>query len=119
MNILLFVPASILIIIIFCIPILRYIWLSFHAYSVLTNLSIVQNSGSNWIRVIGDERFWRKPEIIADSIGFMVNENPDNFSGCQLIDQFYLRGKGIVDFSKYQCVPGCEPPTMDEFFDEN
>ena len=49
----------------------------------------------------------------------MVNENPIDFSGCQLIDQFYLRGKGIVDFTKYQCVPGCEPPTMDDFFDKN
>ena len=68
---------------------------------------------------LGDERFWRKPEIIADSISFMVNENPNYFSGCQLIDQFYLRKKGITDFTKYQCVPGCEPPTMDDFFGEN
>ena len=29
-----------------------------------------------------------------------------------LVDEDYLRSKGVEDFSKYQCVPGKEPPTI-------
>ena len=59
MNIILLLPATILIAIIFGFPIIRYFWLSFHASSVLTGLNIVPNYGSNWIRLFTDDRFWR------------------------------------------------------------
>ncbi|WP_320667739.1 sugar ABC transporter permease [Prochlorococcus sp. MIT 1307] len=59
MNILLFLPAAILIIIVYCIPIFRYTWLSLHASSVMTGLKIIPNNGGNWNRIISDDRFWQ------------------------------------------------------------
>ena len=56
---LLFLPAGLLIIIVFGIPIVRYTWLSFHASSVLTKLEVLPNNGANWIRILGDDRFWQ------------------------------------------------------------
>jgi hypothetical protein len=44
----------------------------------------------------------------------IVNENPRDFSGNQLIDEIYLRSLGITNFDTYQCVPGSEPPKMNE-----
>ena len=30
------------------------------------------------------------------------------------LDEPYLRTKGVTDFSKYQCVPGSEPPNIND-----
>ena len=57
---------------------------------------------------LGDERFWRKPDIIVDSILSILDED-STFTGHQLIDEIYLRKKGITDFYKYQCLEGYEP----------
>ena len=57
---------------------------------------------------------WRKPSILVDAIMSMVSETPEKFRGQQLLDELYLRSKGVKDFSKYQCVPGAEPPTMEQ-----
>ena len=51
-------PALVLIAVIFGCPILRYVWLSFHADSVLTGLQPVANGGANWLRLLADDRFW-------------------------------------------------------------
>ncbi len=59
MNILLLLPALILIFIVFVIPIVRYYWLSIHASSVMTGLIPVPNNGSNWLRILSDDRFWQ------------------------------------------------------------
>ena len=67
---------------------------------------------------LGDERHWRKPDIICDAIMCILQENPKTFTGNCLIDEAYLRSKGITDFEKYQCIPGHEPPklnTLDKF----
>ena len=61
---------------------------------------------------IGSEQYWRKDKIIVDCIEKIVDENPDKFTGNQLIDEIYLKSKGINDFSKYQCIPGREPPKL-------
>ena len=37
-----------------------------------------------------------------------------SMSGHMLLDEPYLRSKGVTDFDKYQCVPGHEPPKLDE-----
>jgi hypothetical protein len=58
---------------------------------------------------LGDERFWRKPDIIVDSILSILNED-STFTGNQLIDEIYLRKKALPIFSKYQCLEGYEPP---------
>ena len=51
-------PALVLIVVIFGWPMLRYVWLSFHADSVLTGLQPVANGGANWLRLLADDRFW-------------------------------------------------------------
>ena len=55
----LLIPAYALIILVFCIPILRYGWLSMHSYSVMTALEKLPNQGANWSRLLNDERFWQ------------------------------------------------------------
>ena len=67
---------------------------------------------------LGNEKMWRKADIIADSILEILNEDPDKFTGNQLIDEDYLRTKGVENFSKYQCVEGCEPPKLMDVFDK-
>ena len=59
MKILLIVPAAIMMLLVFGYPIIRYLWLSFHASSVITGLEIINNNGANWTRIINDDRFWR------------------------------------------------------------
>ncbi len=56
---LLILPAALLIILIFGTPLIRYIWLSFHASSVITGLVPIANKGANWQRLINDQRFWQ------------------------------------------------------------
>ena len=58
-------------------------------------------------------RFWRKPEIIADMVSELVKEPPE-FTNNFLIDEVYLTSKGYLDFTKYQSVPGVEPPKLFE-----
>ncbi len=58
MIFILLLPAIILITLVFGYPLIRYIWLSLHSYSVLTDLQLVPNNLSNWIRLINDNRFW-------------------------------------------------------------
>ncbi|MBC1261237.1 sugar ABC transporter permease [Synechococcus sp. BSF8S] len=59
MNLLLTLPALLLLALVFAVPLLRYGWLSFHADSVITGLQPVPNGGANWLRLIEDERFWQ------------------------------------------------------------
>jgi len=61
---------------------------------------------------LGDERSWRKADILSDAILHILEEDPRLFTGNCLIDEDYLRTKGIKDFTKYQCVPGYEPPKL-------
>ena len=49
----------ILIGVVFIFPLIRYGWLSFHSFSVVTNLEIIPNGLSNWNRLIFDSRFWQ------------------------------------------------------------
>lgn len=64
---------------------------------------------------IGNAKMWRTPEIICDSIYNILNEDPKEFTGNCLIDEEYLMSKDEnTDFTKYQCVPGYEPPKLKE-----
>ncbi len=58
MNIILLLPAIFLLCLVFFIPLLRYFWLSLHAYSVSTGLELIPNGGVNWLRLLEDDRFW-------------------------------------------------------------
>ena len=65
---------------------------------------------------LGTEKHWRKPDIIADAILEIINEDPNQFTGNQLIDEDYLMSKGITDFTKYRCIKEHEPPKLNDFF---
>merc|ERR1712054_752712 len=46
----------------------------------------------------------------------ILKEDPKTFTGNALIDEDYLRDKGVTDFSKYRCDPDIEPPRLNEEF---
>eukprot|EP00128_Syssomonas_multiformis_P017447 Colp12_sorted_trinity150504_noHs@36272 len=62
---------------------------------------------------LGEPKHWRKADILCDAILAILHEDPNTFTGNMLLDEPYLRTKGVSDFSKYQCVPGCEPPHIE------
>ena len=66
---------------------------------------------------LGNSKLWRRPEIMADLVLGVLNENPYTFTGKSLVDEEYLRLQGMSDFSKYQCKPGCEPPPISEIIE--
>jgi citronellol/citronellal dehydrogenase len=65
---------------------------------------------------MGTEKHWRRPDIIADAILEIIKEDPNEFTGRQLIDEDYLRSKGVVDFTKYRCIENYEPPKLNDIF---
>lgn len=52
---------------------------------------------------------WRKASILSDCVLKMVQEPPQILSGQALIDEDYLRSRGVTDFAKYRCVEDVEP----------
>ena len=65
---------------------------------------------------LGEEKFWRKPDIIADSV-YSICQEDSEFTANQLIDEHYLISKGETDFIKYRCDPEFEPPSLNAMFD--
>ena len=56
---LMLLPSLIFLIAVFALPLIRYLWLSFHADSVMTALVAIPNQGANWQRFIHDSRYWQ------------------------------------------------------------
>ena len=59
MIIFLLLPALLLLLVVFVVPLFRYVWLSFHADSVITGLIAIPNGGANWLRLLQDLRYWQ------------------------------------------------------------
>jgi citronellol/citronellal dehydrogenase len=59
---------------------------------------------------LGGPELWRKADIIADATVALLAREPSARPGAAWIDEKLLREEGVTDFSKYQCVPGVEPP---------
>lgn len=59
---------------------------------------------------LGGPELWRKPDILADATVALLAREPSARLGKAWIDEALLREEGVTDFSKYQCVPGVEPP---------
>ncbi|WP_044236309.1 SDR family oxidoreductase [Chondromyces apiculatus] len=62
---------------------------------------------------LGGPEVWRKADIIADGTVALLAKEPSARRGKGWIDEDLLREEGVTDFSKYQCVPGVEPPRME------
>ena len=64
---------------------------------------------------LGDPSQWRRPEIVADALVALLSREPSSphFSTARAwTDEEVLRAEGVTDFSRYQCVPGAEPPAL-------
>eukprot|EP00003_Mantamonas_plastica_P024946 TRINITY_DN4775_c0_g1_i2.p1 TRINITY_DN4775_c0_g1~~TRINITY_DN4775_c0_g1_i2.p1 ORF type:complete len:207 (+),score=76.18 TRINITY_DN4775_c0_g1_i2:210-830(+) len=61
---------------------------------------------------LGEPKQWRKADIMSDSVLGIIQEDPNEFSGHALIDEDYLRTKGVTDFKKYRYDPEFEPPRL-------
>eukprot|EP00012_Vannella_robusta_P007634 CAMPEP_0206192394 /NCGR_PEP_ID=MMETSP0166-20121206/5933_1 /ASSEMBLY_ACC=CAM_ASM_000260 /TAXON_ID=95228 /ORGANISM="Vannella robusta, Strain DIVA3 518/3/11/1/6" /LENGTH=287 /DNA_ID=CAMNT_0053608883 /DNA_START=1252 /DNA_END=2115 /DNA_ORIENTATION=- len=65
---------------------------------------------------LGARSLWRKATIIADATISILKEDPKTFTGNALIDEDYMRSRGVTDFTKYRCDPDVEPPRLNEEF---
>jgi len=63
---------------------------------------------------LGEKSLWRKGTIIADATAMILSEDPNEVSGNALIDEDYMRSRGITNFDKYRCDPNVEPPRIIE-----
>ena len=59
---------------------------------------------------LGGPEIWRKADIIADATIALLAKEPSARKGRAWLDEDLLRSEGVTDFTKYQCVPGSEPP---------
>lgn len=59
---------------------------------------------------LGGPELWRKADILADATVALLAREPSARRGRSWLDEDLLRSEGVTDFSKYQCVPGVEPP---------
>jgi citronellol/citronellal dehydrogenase len=59
---------------------------------------------------LGGPELWRKSDILADAVVALLSREPSARPGGSWIDEDLLREEGVTDFSRYQCVPGAEPP---------
>ena len=59
------------------------------------------------------QQTWRKATVLADSVVAICGEG-DDFTGHMLIDDEYLRAKGLQaeDFIQYRCDPETEPERL-------
>jgi citronellol/citronellal dehydrogenase len=63
---------------------------------------------------LGEPKHWRKASVLTDAILRICAEDPNTFSGNMLLDEPFLRSRGVTDFEQYQCVPGHEPPNIND-----
>jgi len=61
---------------------------------------------------LGGPEIWRKADILADATVALLSREPKDRKGQAWIDEDLLRSEGVTDFSRYQCVPGSEPPHL-------
>lgn len=59
---------------------------------------------------MGGPELWRKADILADAVLALLSREPSARPGRAWIDEELLRAEGVTDFTRYQCVPGTEPP---------
>ena len=78
------------------------------AVNSLWPVTLIESQASiNW--GLGTPAMWRKPDILVDCVLRLVSKDPATITGQALLDEDFLRGEGVRDFSPYACVPGTEP----------
>lgn len=106
----LLLPAFSLLIIVYGAPMVHYLWMSFHANSILTGMVPELNSAANWIRLVSDERFWQDAmqtarfAIVSVCVEFILA-----LATAMLLDQVW-RGRGTV--RAISLIPWALPTTV-------
>lgn len=76
--------------------------------------TIVESSASENFQM-GHRSYWRKADVLADSVLLILSQDPKTFTGTAWIDEDLLRDVGgMKDLTRYRCDPDVEPPTMKE-----
>jgi citronellol/citronellal dehydrogenase len=79
--------------------------------NALWPVTIIESQASiNW--GLGSRDHWRTPDILVDCVLRLVQKEPGAVTGRALLDEDFLRGEGMTDFSGYACVPGTDPPRI-------
>lgn len=68
---------------------------------------------------LGTPELWRKATILSDACLMIAQEDPRTFTGQALVDEDYMRTRGITDFTHYRCDPNVEPPRLVALGDGN
>jgi len=61
---------------------------------------------------LGTEEMWRTPAVLCDTVLGILDKDPGEFSGNEVLDEPFLRDHGVEDFSKYSAVEGSDPPPL-------
>ncbi|GBC92932.1 3-oxoacyl-[acyl-carrier-protein] reductase FabG [bacterium HR15] len=62
---------------------------------------------------LGEPRYWRKADIMADALYELIRREPSSCTGKVWFDEELLREAGVDDFSIYNCTPDGEPLPID------
>jgi len=81
------------------------------AVNSLWPVTIIESQASINHR-LGTPEMWRTPDILVDCVLRLLSKEPASLTGQALLDEDFLRGEGVTDFSGYACVPGTEPPRL-------
>lgn len=61
---------------------------------------------------MGEEKDWRKPEILSDATRMLLDRDPAEMSFRAWLDEEVLAENGVTDLAQYRCLPDSEPPPM-------
>lgn len=61
---------------------------------------------------LGTPKDWRKADILADAALEIVTTPPADLTGRALLDEDFLRERGVTDFTKYRVDPEHEPARL-------
>ncbi len=61
---------------------------------------------------MGDDASWRTVDILSDATVALLKRDPRATRFRAWLDEEVLAEEGVTDFTKYQCVPGSEPPPI-------
>ena len=58
----------------------------------------------------------RRPEIVADAAATILQTPAGELTGRCLLDEDFLRTRGVTDFSPYACDPASAAPPLPDLF---
>ena len=93
---LLLLPSLLFLAGVFALPLVRYLWLSFHADSVMTGLVAIPNDAANWQRFFQDLRFWQDlGQTLRFALASVTLELLVGFAIALMLNQ-PLRGRALI-----------------------